>query len=438
MILKIVGVILIFVTVYIIFCYIGASILSHYYTEFEKDLLRNPQTEYKNTLQSAIANIPCYNITQGVPIITKKILKQESCINKHITPLLYTKKITTNTWSDHTENKASFLEMIVAFLQVSLFDNYALAVTTGGTSGNSFYYWYNRSDIGELFKSYFHCWKTFGWDPSQRVLIYYGHPSSGGSLLKYFSFCNVNMLIPRFHEGDIAESSIIELLGTLEKTRPLVLESMPNFIFRVAQYIYTNGIELTYKPRGISLSGDFLFQCQYDFIRRIFGPNTIVLMSYGTVEFGQVAQQHTIEDLYTYRIFESIAYIENIGDNLAITRYRYNNMPIIRYQIDDKGVVTPDHKFIKNLIGKNKSNIDLLFINNAVQSLHCPTIINIRIHSDTLILIVTSSIDNEYIHTLASITGYNVTTILCSPSSCPTYDNLVGKVTPILNSNITI
>ena len=424
---------MLFVILYMILRYYGASLLSHYYSEFKNDLLRDPDTEYSDTLQSAVENIPCYNIDKGVPIITKKILQQYSCINKHIIPLLYTKNMSTNSWSDQKENKSNFFSMLVAFFQFLCFNKYAIAITTGGTSGNSFYYWYNKSDTGELLKSYLQCWEAFNWDPSKKVLVYYGHPSSGASFIKYFSFCNVNTLIPSFHEGDITESSVMELLATIEQTRPHILESMPNFMFRVAQYIYCKGIVLKHKLRGLSLSGDFIFRCQYDFIRRIFGPETTVLMSYGAVEFGQIAQQDSVEDLYTYRIFDKYAQVENVGDTLAITRFRYKNMPIIRYLIDDCGVVSSDKKYITNLIGKKKTGIDLLGLNNAVEELKCPDIINIRIRGTSLILFTVSIIQDYMLTKLANRTGYTIETILCDSTFCPTYDNLEGKVTPLLD-----
>jgi phenylacetate-coenzyme A ligase PaaK-like adenylate-forming protein len=342
--------------------------------------------------------------------------------------------MTTNSWSDQKENTSDFFSMLSAFIHFLCFDTYAIGCTTGGTSGNSFYYWYNKSDTGELLKSYLHCWEAFDWDPSKKVLIYYGHPSSGASFIKYFSFCNVNTLIPIFYEGDITESSIMELLATIEQTRPHILESMPNFMFRVAQFIYCKGIVLKHKLHGLSLSGDFIFRCQYDFIRRIFGPDTTVLMSYGAVEFGQIAQQDSVEDLYTYRIFDTYARVENIGENLAITRFRYKNMPIIRYLIDDCGTVTPDKKFITNLIGKRKEGIDLLALNNAVEVLECPDIINIRIRDTTLILFTVANVQESKLTRLKHTTGYTIETILCDTTFCPTYDNLEGKVTPLLDT----
>ena len=417
---------IVFLIVYIVLRILCTRLLYSVYHDVEADTQRNPDDEYHTTIHDAVENIPCYSIDHGIPIMTKKRLQDVGCLNRHIIPLLFTKSMTTNSGSDNRENRSDFFSMLYAFLMFVCDDRYAIATSTGGTSGTSFYYWYNKSDTAELLKSYMYCWRTFGWEPSKKVLVYYGHPSSGGSFIKYFSFCNVNALIPSFHDGDITESSIVELLATIEQTRPYILESMPNFMFRVAQYMYRKGIVLTHKIRGLSLSGDFLFRCQYDFIRRVFGPDTTVLMSYGAVEFGQIAQQASEDDLYPYRIVPTVARVENIGDNLAITRFRFRNMPIIRYLIDDMGAVTADGAFIKNLVGKNKKGVDLIGINNAVESLRCAHIINVRIRGRTLVLTTLEPLDLEY------LTGYSVESVRCDAESCATSDNMEGKVTPVL------
>lgn len=423
---------IILITIYSLLSGFSSYILLSIYEDFRKDLLRDPTHEYKMTLKNAIDNIPCYNIDNGIPIMTKNKLKDSTCLNKNIIPMEFTKSMTTNSWSDQKTNTSNIFSMICAVLLFMTDHRTAIATVTGGTSGNSFFYWYNKPDAYELLKSYFFCWETFGWNPNKKVLIYYGHPSSGCSLIKYLSFCNINALLPVFHNGDIAESSIIEFIAFIEQNRPYIVESMPNFIFRIAQYIYCKGIQLRHTIHGLSLSGDFLFHCQYEFIRRVFAGTT-VLLSYGAVEFGQIAQQATSDDLYTYRIFRQISHVENIGDTLAITRYRYYNMPIIRYNVDDIGRVSEDGMFITDLVGKGRAGVDLLAINNAVEKLRCPDIINVRIRNDALILTVLGAINASLITTLEILTGYRVSTILCNDEACPTMDNMEGKVTPILS-----
>lgn len=436
------GILITYILLKVIFQYT----LDTTYYDYLEDKKRDPATEFRETVRNAMENIPCYralvttqkgppkdNTKEGdLPILTKTFLQQDSCIHRDLIPIQSTKTMTTNSWSDQKVNTAGFFSMLTALLQFSISNRYAIAVVTGGTSGDSFYYWYTKPEMVELAKSYFHCWETFGWDPSQVVLVYYGHPSSGLEIIKYFTACNVKAIIPEFSDGDITERSIVELLAAIEYQRPLILESMPNVIFRVAQYIYRNSITLVHRLRGISISGDFLFRCQYDFICRMF-PHTRVRMSYGTVEFGQIAQQASSDDLYTYRVFDRVAYVENIGESLAVTRYRYKNMPIIRYHLSDVGTVSADHAYIHGLIGKRNSGIDFLALNDAIESVKCSDIINARVKDNTLILTVLAPLSYSMIHRLSQLTGFTVEVDTCTEELCLTRDNLERKVTPILS-----
>lgn len=417
---------------YALIRYTTSSLLNSTYQEYLQERDANPDVEAAATIQNAIDTIPCYSkiVQDGdIPIMTKQQLRESTCVSTAITPLEYTRAITTNSWSDKTQNTASFFTMTIALLQFFLDNRNALAVTTGGTSGNSFYYWYNLRELKEFAKSYFYCWETFGWDPSKRVLVYYGHPSGGLQIIKYFTACNVRALVPAFENGDITDASICEFLAVIEYQRPHVVESMPNVIFRVAQYMYRKGLTLKHRLSGLSLSGDFLFRCQYDFIRKVF-DGVPVRMSYGTVEFGQIAQQASDDDLYTYRVFRSCAYVETINGTLAVTRYRYRNMPIIRYHLDDHGIVSDDGEFIYDLIGKNQNQINPLIVNRAIERCALPQIINVRIGTDRLYVVVIDELTPMDIRRIELATGMPVTIESCTTEICPTRDNLEKKVSP--------
>jgi hypothetical protein len=421
--------IVIIIFVALCFKFYSIYLLNSVYKEYLVDREQNTGDNLQFTIDNALENIPCYaQISQRA--LTKKDLMNDSCINKTITPLRFSIGMSTNSWSDNTESTATIFGLIYTFLRFITSNTNAVAITTGGTSGNSFYYWYTVPEMKEFIKSYFYCWDTFGWDPSKKVLVYYGHPSGGLQMIKYFTGCNVRALVPVFNKGDITEASIVEFISTIEYQRPFIVESMPNVIFRVAQYMYRKGIVLAHKLGGLSLSGDFLFECQYQFIKRVF-QDVPIRLSYGTVEFGQIAQQASDGDLYTYKVFTPIAKVENVGKTLAITRYKYRNMPIIRYNIDDIGIVSVDGNYIHNLVGKNKTNIDLIAISNLVHATNNDDIINVRVEGDTLRLVAVAPIPDRTLFNLQRQTGYAIRVDLCTEESCHTTDNLEKKVIPI-------
>jgi hypothetical protein len=196
-------------------------------------------------------------------------------------------------------------------------------------------------------------------------------------------------------------------------------------------------------PKSMDLSADFLFSCQFDFIKTFF-TTTKIRLTYGTIEYGQIAQQID-GSMFDYEVYDDIAVVEQGSKGgLIVTSLIYNTQPIIRYEIDDVGNVEYDAStkkhIIRNLIGKpptldvNYIDIDLYI--NEFNKTYNSAIINVRINTKSQTVIVTTTLEEAltYIETYFRIGNLNYKTIpmICKKSECTTVDRYDRKNTPVL------
>ncbi len=382
-----------------------------------------------------------YNFTEN-NTVTKTQLNNcgKKCINKKLNSTAA--NLSFNNWNSDSQKQHIILRGPRLFLQYVrgyIDHKYAIPVCTGGSSGNTFNYWYNYDEGVKFIGSTMRCWTPYGWNPEKKIGVFYGHPSSGLTFLNniHLIIPKIDIVIPTFKKnGDI--NNISEFIKFINVRKPYVIETMPNLLFRVCQHLYISGIKLTYQPVMISLSGDFLFTCQYKFIK-LFFPKSIIRMAYGTVEFGQIAQQIDDNNLYTYKVFNEYAYVENTKDGrLIVSRYDYENMPMYRYVTDDYGdVITDknDQQYIINLVGKKKYDyISLDEIINKFSDKY--KIINVRFDNKNKLELTTllDNINELSISTRKIFPNYQVVIIKCLKNNCPTKDRFDTKVLPLVKS----
>jgi hypothetical protein len=189
----------------------------------------------------------------------------------------------------------------------------------------------------------------------------------------------------------------------------------------------------------MDLSADFLFTCQYQFIKRFF-YSTDIRMSYGTMEFGQIAQQVPGKSLFTYEVYPDVAFVENDKDsNLIVSAYNHKTIPMLRYRTDDKGTVvnSSGKQYIVNLVGKQADGMDYIALDDQInvanaQGLH---VINARIDdkSNTLRLTCTHPVGSDVLQN--TFKGWNLIIDTCKQGNCPCIDTYVRKVTPVLKEH---
>lgn len=247
-------------------------------------------------------------------------------------------------------------------------------------------------------------------------------------------------------KGDLTLESVIKIVSLINNYKPYLVVSFPNIFYRISELIYKHSLKLTYYPKCMDLSADFLFTCQYNFIKSIF-KNCDIRLSYGTIEFGQIAQQIP-NKMFDYIVFDDICYVENHKNNLVITNFLFTTQPIIRYLTDDCGKVEyNDNKIIiKNLIGKNKfndiSNLNYVNIDNLINNFeNLNIIINFRINLDTniiYIIVIDETFNNQitkYFNTIYNkdTNKFQIKIEVCNKIKCSTIDKYNRKNTPIIN-----
>ena len=128
---------------------------------------------------------------------------------------------------------------------------------------------------------------------------------------------------------------------------PVVLYGSPSFFFQLGQYTSQNNIKLPSVKR-IFTSSEYLQETVREYIKEKFGAD--VYDVYGSTEFKEVAWE--CEKHEGYHINEDEVIVEIIKDgkpaapgnigNIVITDLRNTVMPLIRYQMNDKGMLLQD------------------------------------------------------------------------------------------------
>lgn len=392
-------------------------------------------------------NIELYSSVEEwnlIPMMDKAayIKYQDMLYDKRVPKIESSIHTADNSWTEKKE-KSSDLS-VVGFLSYfyKLHVGYSLAQVTGGSSG---LYLYKYVTLRELYKGlygFMMCWSNMGWSPGKRILLYYFHGANSVKILEklnYLSGDSFRVVVPKVdNEGDITLASFYQFIDTINTYKPFVIVSFPSIIFRVSQLMYEHDIKLQHMPSAMDLSADFMFSCQQDFVRSMFSGCDIRL-SYGTIEFGQIAQQIPGR-MFDYRVFDELCHVENKDEFLVVTSFLYDTQPIVRYVTDDVGTVVEEsgQTIIQNLLGKMNKRYNLVSIDYALR--HFDTsckIINLRI-DDTNQIVFVYIISNQRCSALEKylsglFKGFRITTVICRPSNCPTNDRFDRKNTVVMN-----
>lgn len=375
------------------------------------------------------------------PIIDKTTINNNKDIffNKKILKIYSSIDSANNAWTDKKiiKNNINYYDFFIYIY--NLLSGKAIAHISGGSSENYFYQWYTLDEYKKGLYGFVKCWINMGWNYNDKIFIFYFHGANSIKLLNNIKILNnIYSLSPILDiNGDISIASFNDFIYYLNNYKPDLIVSFPNTIFRISQLIYKSKIKLKHIPKCMDLSADFLFTCQYKFICSIF-TNCDIRLSYGTIEFGQIAQQIPLR-MYDYIVFDDIVHVENnVNNNLIVTNYLFTTQPIIRYLTDDKGIVKYENNkmIINNLIGKmNSKNINYLEIDKIINDSNF-NIINLRIDDNLNIIYITvldedkdESIKKYFVNFFIK---YSIVLNYCKENNCITYDRYDRKNTPIL------
>lgn len=424
------------------------------------------QIDKKKFLEYTIKNIHYYNNLnlinpnlKNFPLVNKQIISNHKhlFINKSIGLIEESKISAGNSWTKKKENSVeniSYLDFLNYIYK--LYNGKAIGHISGGSTGIYFYQWYTLNEYFCGLKGFVRCWKNLGWTPEKKILLIYFHGANSVKLLNKLNIFTLDHFFSYSPElnllGDILEESAIKIVNIINTFKPYLIVSFPSIIYRLSEIIWSKNLKLMHYPKSMDLSADFLFTSQYNFIKKIF-IDCNVLLSYGTIEFGQIAQQIP-GTMYNYNVFDNICDVENSNDNLVVTSYLFTTQPIIKYLTDDFGIVYKynTHTIIKNLIGKNNwfysNSFDYIKIDEYINKFKYPnTIINLRIDMNQMIIYVIV-IDNQYNKQIINYFSDKFNsfdkkfTIIINPclnqnqTQCKTIDTYNRKNTPIIGDFI--
>ena len=278
-------------------------------------------------------------------------------------------------------------------------NNCSIGQSTGGTSGKSTFIWMNKYNAYMYIYTFITSFKKNGYSYGDKIMVFYPSNSYFTNEYEksnyYLLFMNVYFL--SFNK--INKEKTLEFVNSINTNTPDLLVIFPFVLLQLCINIHKYNIKITHYPKNINLSGEFLLNCSLNFCKKTFIYSNIE-NTYGAVEFGEIAHQIK-DDKNTFEVFNQFCYLENKDDKIVVTSLINNTFPIVRYIMEDIGVIVNKNgkQYITNLIGKNTNQI--IINENKFTSLDVDKLIDFVNISDNIISIVIKydnySIDINYI-----------------------------------------
>ncbi len=225
-----------------------------------------------------------------------------------------------------------------------------LTFPTGGTTGRQVIMYRNRESYNIKLGL---AWRHEGWTgrkPCEKLALFW--PASADlfsweplrSKIKGRYFLRETL----YKAGSLREDTLQKTYKDLMTFRPKVLKVFPSALFRFCEFIRKNNLPPP-PIRGIMSTGETLYNFQREIFEEIF--NCEVFDMYGSREVGNTACEcNTHEGLHIAMETQHVEFVENgkpvqpgeEGD-IVITDLTNFAMPMIRYQIDDRGSQLPGY-----------------------------------------------------------------------------------------------
>jgi phenylacetate-coenzyme A ligase PaaK-like adenylate-forming protein len=277
--------------------------------------------------------------------------------------------------------------------------NCSIGQSTGGTSGKSTFIWMNKYNAYIYIYTFMTSFKKNGYSYGDKIMVFY--PSNSYFTNEYeksnYYLLFMNVFFLSFNKID--REKTLEFVNSINTNTPDLLVIFPFVLLQLCININKYNIKITHYPKNINLSGEFLLNCSLNFCKKTFLYSNIE-NTYGAVEFGEIAHQ-VKDDKNTFEVFNQFCYLENKDDKIVVTSLINDTFPIIRYIMEDIGVIVNKNgkQYITNLIGKNTNQI--IINENKFTSLDVDKLIDFVNISDNIISIVIEydnhSIDINYI-----------------------------------------
>ena len=251
--------------------------------------------------------------------INKKILKED--IKKFLNPELFKKENIMDYKKD------SFFSVLR-----KLFKNFLVPISTSGSTGIPLYFYKSKTSAMRVFYKMAYVARYFGWREGENIsyIQQRGTMPYMDTVRKYASIVGLSLFCPDV----IDEKSTMEFVRFLKNKRPTVLYGFPSILSEYALIIKNNKLPIKSSLKFIMSGSEILFENQRKLLQEVF--NCPVYNFYGAIEIGIIASECGCQD--GLHIFEDSVFLENNQNGeIIITTLAQEEMPLIKYNIGDRG-----------------------------------------------------------------------------------------------------
>lgn len=213
--------------------------------------------------------------------------------------------------------------------------------TTSGSTGNPMSI--EISGLAEVYRKAgvlrFHEW--WGINPNDKSVLIWGVKKTKEEASSLFDYLK-KALRNRYDINvfDLSPDSIFKFYTEIEKIRPKFIRGYKSALLQFAELLDRANLKFTnFEFKVAIVTSEVLMEDERMYIESILGCR--VANEYGSAEAGLFAYECPSGSMH---IFEEAVYINtNEQDEVFVTEYFNNNMPLIQYKNDDKVIISEKH-----------------------------------------------------------------------------------------------
>ncbi len=284
-----------------------------------EELIELQQSLLKQVLENAIQSVPFY----------KKLGISEPVLAEF--PVLNRNEIAENT---------------LAFVSSRYDKKSLMTIFTGGSTGTPLGVYLTKDIRRKSYAFWNRFYRSFGVGIHDKEATFLGrklqNPDDNSPPFWRMNLAGNQLLLSSFHMTD---ENLPYYIEKLNKFSPKIIEGYPLSVFRVAEFICENDIELEFTPKGISTSSENFTNKQRAIMEKAFGCK--VYDQYGSAEsviFAgdcEYGKKHIAVEYGVAEVLKKDGSIASEGEGELIVTSLFNDvMPLIRYRIGDLGKIS--------------------------------------------------------------------------------------------------
>lgn len=231
------------------------------------------------------------------------------------------------------------------FLSSEYEENKIMTLFTGGSTGTPVKVYLTKSIRQRTYAFWALFYKKMDFSIGEKKASFVGRlvqdPSDNSPPFWRYNLIDRQLIFSSYH---LTPENLDLYVKKLNSFKPKIIEGYPNSMLRLAEYIASNNLQLTFKPNGISTSSENFTQAQRDLLERAF--NSKVFDQYGSAESVVFASdceygvKHIAPEFGIIEVLKEDGSISREGEGEFLATTLINDvMPLIRYRIGDLGKI---------------------------------------------------------------------------------------------------